>query len=82
MIYLIILTIYLLSVFAVYKWIQIAHYNKNGIYNGTEPDDIDIKFTFIPLFNTIMGIGFWFGVSPIKKNKTNFFKPKNYDKNP
>ena len=79
--FLIILTIYILSAFAVYKWIQIAHYHKNGIYNGIEPDNVDIKFTFTPLFNTVMAIGLWIGIRPIKQNETNFFKPKNYDKN-
>lgn len=81
MIYLIILTIYLLSAFTVYKWMQKAFYHKNGVFKNTKPDYINLFITFVPIINTIMAVlGLTF--LPATNKSTNFFKPKNYDKNP
>lgn len=87
MIYLIILTIYLLSVYINYKWMQKAYYHENGRWKNIEPNNIDLFFVFFPIMNTILATSNLFD-SPYRKNyhnttnKINFFKPKNYDKNP
>lgn len=85
MIYLILLTIYLLSVYAVYKWVQIAFYNKKGIFK-TQKEDVGQKemfWTFMPIANTVFAIMVWLIAYPFESTKSiNFFKPKNYDKNP
>ncbi len=82
MIYLILLLIYIISAFAMYKWIQIAFYHKNGVMKGCLTENIDLFYTFCPIMNTAFSIAHWIMMFPInKKSKNNnFFKPKNYDK--
>jgi len=85
MIYLILLTIYLLSVYINYKWMQKAYFHKNGKWKNTIPTQVDIYLVFCPILNTFIAIENLLVNSPYsnkKINKTNFFKPKNYDKNP
>lgn len=81
MIYLILLTIYLLSAFAMYKWVQIAFYHKDGIFKGQDVGIVEMFFTFIPLINTVCTIVTWISAYPYESTKSNnFFRPKNYDK--
>jgi hypothetical protein len=75
---LLLLLIYLASVFSMYKWIQIAYYHPNGRFNSIKPDEIDLFFCFVPIINTVCGILFWMVMFPINfKRTSNFFKPKN-----
>ena len=78
----ILLIIYLISVYMVYKWIQKAHYDPNGKWLYCKPNNEDLFFTFCPFLNTIVMIINFFD-SPIKrkikvKKEITFFKPKNY----
>ena len=75
---LLLLLIYLASVFSMYKWIQMAYYHTNARFKTLEPDGIDYFFCFMPIINTGGGILFWMVMFPITfKRKNNFFKPKN-----
>ena len=75
---LLLLLIYLASIFSMYKWVQIAFYHTNGIFRGVQTNSTDLFVCFMPGINTICGIGFWIIMFPIEFNSTNnFFKPKN-----
>lgn len=74
---LLLIIVYLLSAFAVYKWVQISHYHKNGIFKGQRTGGHEIAFVILPLFNTIAAIYFWLLSWPYESS-INFFKPKNY----
>lgn len=75
---LLLLLIYLASVFSMYKWVQLAYYHNNGIFKTMEPDEIDYFFCFMPIINTGGGILFWLISFPVNLKRTNnFFKPKN-----
>ena len=76
--FLLLLLIYLASVFSVYKWVQLAFYHIDGKFNASKPDAMEIFFCFMPIINTGAGVLFWMIMWPINySNKTNFFKPKN-----
>ena len=75
----ILITIYLLSIYGAYKFVQLSYHNKKGRWNNILPDIIDIIVTFFPFVNSALSImlllGEWKRES--YKNQINFFKPKN-----
>ncbi len=79
MVILIFVAIYLLSVYAEYKWIQIA-YSKGGVYEGhTLEADLATLVMWIPVWNTTWATLDWSLNYPRKKSKLNlnkFFKIK------
>ena len=78
MTYFILISIYLLSAFFMYKWVQYAH-SKNGIVEYSNPDLEDIMTVFIPCINTFLAMFAWTFYYPKKNHKVNtdkFFRVK------
>lgn len=70
------ITIYLISVIAMYAWTRIA-YSENGIFSTRDTSFGDVYFTIVPLFNTTAAIIGWLFQFPYKhtpRKKTNYNK--------
>jgi hypothetical protein len=73
----ILIIIYLLSVYGAYKFVQHSHYHEKGIWNNIKPHNIDLVVTFAPFANSILGIMFLMGEWKRDCYKEiNFFKMK------
>ena len=73
----ILIIIYLLSVYGAYKFVQHSHYHEKGMWNNIKPHNIDLVVTFLPFINSILGIMFLIGAW--KRDcyrEINFFKMK------
>ena len=72
------LVVYLLSVYAMYKYFQYACYHPEGRWFNLKPEIEDIFLTFFPLFNTIVIlVHLTTGWKDTKfQHKKEFFKPK------
>ena len=66
--YFIIILIYLLSVICNYLHIKIG-YSEGGRWENSTPDIAEFWFTFIPVFNTIVGVLSWICFYPIKQSR-------------
>lgn len=80
MTYIIAITVYLLSVWLVWRYMRIAH-SKGGRWEELNIGVIDLMMVFIPLLNTLFMLVFYLFVSPKEKtnrkiNFNNFFKVK------
>jgi heme/copper-type cytochrome/quinol oxidase subunit 2 len=80
MIYIIAITVYLLSIWLVWRYMRIAH-SKGGRWGYSNTGVIELVFVFIPVVNTIMGTLLYLTISPKEKNNraknfNNFFKVK------
>jgi len=83
MIAIILILIYLVSIFGNYKWVQKA-YSKNGIFENNISHGYNITFsnifeTFCPVYNTVSFIIDWLFRYPIKK-KIKIKKDIDYNK--
>jgi hypothetical protein len=69
---LILIIIYIVSVYGSYKFIQIAH-SKGGIWEVLNPNLLDIFMTIMPFFNTGFSImyllGYCYEIGHIKRKK-------------
>lgn len=73
----ILITIYLLSVFGAYKFVQFSYYHKKGRWNNVSPNNSDLIITFFPFANIALSIMFLIGEWKRDCYKeTNFFKMK------
>ena len=73
----ILITIYLLSVYGAYKFVQLSYYHEKGIWNNIKPNNTDLITTFLPFVNSMLSIMFLLG--DWKRDcfkETNFFKMK------
>lgn len=61
--------IYLVSCYAMYKFIQIA-YSKEGRWSNIGPDGSDLIFCFMPLLNTATAIISWIFFNPRRQKET------------
>ena len=68
----ILLTIYLISVFATYKYMKIAH-SKNGRWSYSDTGIGELLFTLTPVLNSYFII-IWIIMPPCKYKKINFNK--------
>jgi hypothetical protein len=80
MIYTIEITVYLVSVWLVWRFMRIAH-SKGGRWEELNIGVMDLTMVFIPFLNTIFMFLFYILVSPRKKsnrirNFNNLFKVK------
>ena len=73
--YFIIISIYLLSVIFSYRYIKLS-YSEGGRYETSNPEIIELVFTFMPAFNTIICVVSWICLYPIRteKRKLNLIK--------
>lgn len=69
----ILIAVYLVSAYGVYKWVQLAFYHERSIYKDSKPDYHELFATITPFFNTVFLILFWAFIYPIESDK----KPKN-----
>lgn len=77
---LITIAIYLASVYAWYKYVQVA-FSKEGIYSNIKASSSEVFFMFCPILNTIFSILGWLCAYPKRrisqnKNLTKFFNIK------
>lgn len=70
----ILISIYLLSAYFLWRWIHLAH-SKGGIYYGLNTDSDDLIVVFFPLVNTAIVFMCWIKEYPIKE-KNKLSKPK------
>lgn len=73
----ILIIIYVASFYGAYKFVQLAHYHKEGKWTNTKPSNIDLFVTCFPGFNSVLSVLFLLG--DWKKDcykETNFFKMK------
>lgn len=68
--------VYIFATIASYKFIQKAHYHKDGRWNTSHPSKSDRITVFLPVLNIIIAIDYLTGGWK-DENKTDFFKPKN-----
>ena len=74
---LILIAIYVVSVILSFKFIQKAHYDKEGRFNHSTPNVGDFIIMILPFCNTVIAISFL--IAGWKENDDrfeNFFKPK------
>lgn len=73
--YFIIILIYLLSVIFSYFYIKLC-YSEGGRYETGDPEIIELFFTFMPVFNTIICAVSWLCYYPVRteKRKCNLIK--------
>lgn len=69
-------SIYLLSLWRCWWWINRAYYNPSGIWKGLTPNSEDRNMAIIPLMNTGVAVFSFFYGSTKKNTPTNFFKSK------
>jgi len=73
----ILITIYLLSVYGAYKFVQLSYHHEKGRWNNIKPNNTDIIVTFFPFVNSAVGIMFLIGEWKRDCYKeTNFFEMK------
>jgi len=74
---LIIIMIYIISVYGSYKFSQ-ASYSKNGQWYSINPDLLDLFMTIIPIFNTVFSVmyllGFCYEIGYTKRKEIDLSK--------
>lgn len=68
----ILLLVYVLSIFFTYLHIHTAH-SKNGRWYTIEPDFFDLFITIMPIFNTMSTIILWLNFPPKTVNRKSFY---------
>lgn len=73
MIITILVLVYLVSCWIMYRWFQVA-YSNGGIWEKYYTDGSDLIITFCPILNTLSGIILWIINYPKKKKVINIEK--------